>query len=378
MAKTDKSKKQKKASEPKQTAPYFAPQIVFNILLWLPIASLLNASLVCKEWYRIICDPNFLKAYHLDLGSALLLQEPKLSYYETYLVTMKRGLLSKIASARLCFTEKIVGSCNEYTLLKPQVENSGLFVANHATQKIHKLPGCPLSLGEYPNYYGIGFNPNTKEYKVVCFGKTNGSDYMNCAVLTQGSRTWTPINQSLDGNIIPGRSISIKGFLHWHGKNISTGYFEKIISMDLNNEEFFGTIGPNICLQYGPCAYDLLEIEGCLSLIEYEVSCQIQFEIFSLKDISDGKWEKLFSIYMETKEYSPILSLDDLDLYYIGSLYNGKYLLFKQRKRWMKKMDYFVVDLEHREMKPVEIGIKMLSSACSARFIDASTFCSSY
>ncbi|KAJ4953087.1 hypothetical protein NE237_029919 [Protea cynaroides] len=321
MAKTDETKKQKKASEPTKTAPYFAPQIVFNILLWLPIASLLNASLVCKE------------SYHLDLGSALLLQEPKLSYNETYLVTMKRGLLSKIASARLCFTEKIVGSCNEYTLLQPQVEYSGLFVANLATQKILSFLTVPCPL-------------------VVCFGKTTGSDYMNCEVLTQGSRTWTPINQSLDENIIPGHSISIHGF--------------------------FGTIGPNICLRYGPCAYDLLEIEGCLSLIEYEVTCQIQFEIFSLKDISEGKWEKLFSIYMETNEYNPILSLDDLDLYYVGSLYNGKYLLFKQRKRWMKKMDSYVVDLEHREMKPVEIGIKMLSSACSARSIDVSTLCSSY
>ncbi|XP_043694277.1 F-box protein At3g07870-like [Telopea speciosissima] len=376
------------------TAPYLAREIIIKILLWLPLASFYNASLVCKEWHSIIWDPNFLRAYYLDdLGFTLLLQEPTLRLYETYLDDLG-SLFSKIASApvqetrlrqyktylvtmtaRVRITGRIVSSCNQLALIKPKVEKPNLFVINFATQEILELPQRPLSLidEEYLNYYALGFNPTTKEYKVVCFGRTYENNDIKCGVLTQGSTTWRPINETLDGFIVPGKSVSINGFLHWHG-DVFTRYSTKIISMDLDTEKILETPVPIIYIPQHPCAFDLLEIDGRLSLIEYEVSCQIQFKIWSLEDISENTWERIFNVSLESIRCEPVQSLDDL--YHIGSLYNGKFLLFKQQKKWVNKLDYFVVDVVKQEMKPVAIDIRMLSgwNACSLDMSSGSPF----
>ncbi|XP_042493141.1 uncharacterized protein LOC122072796 [Macadamia integrifolia] len=366
MDKADKSKKQKSSIEPSKdkdteiTSTYFAPEIFSNVFLWLPIASLHIASLVCKDWFGMISNPDFIRAYYLNQGFFLLLQEPSLRFYETYHVTMRGGYLSKIESTRLQFTKKFVSSCNEFALIKPKVEKPYLSVLNLATQKTLWLPHSPLSVSdEYLNYYGIGLNPTTKMYKVVCFGRTIGNNIIRCEVLNQGSTTWRPIDETLDGSIIPGYSISINGFLHWHG-DVFTGYSTKIISMDLNNEKFLVTPVPNMYSPQRPCAFDLLEIGGCLSLIEYEVSCQIQLEIWKLKNISDGTWERIFSVSLATIRCYPVVSSDDL--YYIGSLYNGKFLLSKHHKKWVSKLEYYVVDIEKQEIKRVPIDIRMLSA----------------
>ncbi|XP_071930381.1 uncharacterized protein [Coffea arabica] len=286
---TNDQKKQKRSS-----IPYLSPEIIFNILVYLPADILYNVvRYVCREWYKIISSPTFVDAHLQKVDRGILIRQSYPEYYIHHVEMVKRDLeVIELDSSALPIYS--MSSCNGLVLMgKSEKENR--YVANLVTKEVVIIP--PPSAAAKANicFSAMGYTCS-KKYKLVEFYYSHQWT-LEIGILTLGvDKEWRCLCQ-LDGTwkfekfrgidlIFKKPIVSTDGILHWPHDQLPL-----VLNLDLETETFYICAAPQ-CSEMKRRRY--LGTGQSLCFMDY--LGKFSWELWLLKDAETGEWTKLANI----------------------------------------------------------------------------------
>ncbi|CAN6346000.1 unnamed protein product [Urochloa humidicola] len=179
-------------------------EIMTEVFLRLPIKSILRFRAVCRSWAALLSSEEFC-SLHMAATKAsptppkLLFVSPTTNFdstavYSCSLLGHADELLFTLDYARGNFVDVVPASCHGLTLLYDAVVPA-YYICNAATRAVTQLPPCqdvPLATA------GLGFDSQTKEYKVVRLfqGRFHEIEPFFCEIYTLNSDSgdnWRPL-----------------------------------------------------------------------------------------------------------------------------------------------------------------------------------------
>ncbi|KAJ3673598.1 hypothetical protein LUZ60_005590 [Juncus effusus] len=183
--------------------------MIQEILIRLPVKSIIKSKVVCKPWRSLISDPSFARA-HLKFVN----RNPKSpdlidSSDEMLLVCDEKGLNKRVLRipppVQSDVHSMLIGSCDGLICM---IGNKKMAVFNPATRKYVSVPNPSfqkgydwLSQGFWNDRHadwGFGFNPYANEYKIVHIYYEQNPDHgwRRAEVLTLGKDcSWRQIGE---------------------------------------------------------------------------------------------------------------------------------------------------------------------------------------
>ncbi|PWA63771.1 F-box associated interaction domain-containing protein [Artemisia annua] len=226
-------------------------EIVFEILLRVPVRSLLICKSVCKF---LISDQHFIKSHvklstiksHTDkspLTRNKLIIRVNEPITRNYLYPMSSfPLLETYGDHRI----EIVGSCNG--LLCIIERGVTLIIYNPSTKELNTLPRpTDLIIQEgFVQKYAFGYDESTDDYKVVALSflrrtlfSLNDNSQKLVKIYSLKTGKWKSINDFHDVLTTPNNGLFLNGALHWVGsKDRSVRSSRTIVSLDLAKETY--------------------------------------------------------------------------------------------------------------------------------------------
>ncbi|KAF5178702.1 F-box and associated interaction domains-containing protein [Thalictrum thalictroides] len=268
--------------------------LIFSILVRLPVKFLIRLESVCKQWRSFIKDANFISMYikYQRKHNARILILVHSGYdRKLYSINIK-GLGATTCRLHNFFiaTTSEISYCNGL-LSYYSFSLSLVLVHNPSTAKEWFMLRRSEHVGT-PRGFGFGFDSSANEYKVVLFGPSH------CQVYTIGTGLWRPTknrpilnykDDHIDYYMSP---VFVNGALHWLS-------CKDIISFDLKSEEFGVIPFPNgvsgeefywrLCLSQ----YYLLELREQLCMVcPGNVTDSNAVDLWILKDWNNNVWVK--------------------------------------------------------------------------------------
>ncbi|KAG2695979.1 hypothetical protein I3843_07G037500 [Carya illinoinensis] len=272
--------------------------LILEILLRLPVKSLVRFRCVSKRWLFLISDPHFAKS-HFDRASEhtqrLLLSTPlRFGSLETdaplWDGSAVRELFFPFKQEGRAF--KIVGSCNGLVCVSLS-QNEGFYIWNPSTGSRRKLPDPPETPPDREiRVHGFGYDSSAEDYKVVLglFPSYEGR------VFSSKRNSWKTIEDFFfDFNDSAG--IFCNGTLHW--EVLLEDYTETIAAFDLAEEEFWEVPMPQ---QYDDhheeiIFYSLMNLGGRLCLTCRWCYSSTHFEIWVMQEYGvQESWAPMFEV----------------------------------------------------------------------------------
>ncbi|KAK9138421.1 hypothetical protein Sjap_009015 [Stephania japonica] len=286
---------------------YFPEEIFLEILIRLPATSLIRFMLVSKSWHALISDSHFIK---LHLNKAV--QDDK---FVSLVPSDIFHLIDPEASLALSYPFNphgvdldfcVMGSCNGLLLL---VNNRYLMgVWNPTTREFINIPSPvpPIMhcLGDNSPFYGLGYDSNTDDYKVVSIMQDRWG-VVEAKIFSTSSCTWTTIKGWYTGNAVSHMPFFNfdDGFDNSEGKFVREAIYwlgelneEKraLIAFNLEREEFKEIQLPEPSVNRREYHAKLKAWRQNLCLFTRSKSFPHPYEIFVMK--RDSSWSKLYSI----------------------------------------------------------------------------------
>ncbi|XVF23974.1 hypothetical protein REPUB_Repub13aG0086200 [Reevesia pubescens] len=378
-------------SKSTQLLPLFLPyEIVYDILLRLPVKSLKRFKLVSKPWDSLLSDPNFVESHlHrantsqdlLRIGQIRVAMEPRpcLSLYSMdsngsnrELVTLDYTFHDYLAHAQ------ILGSCNGLLLIV--VDHKTFFLWNPSTGKYKKIPHVYLS-DEAMIISGLGYESTTTNYKgIIVSHYISGSssphrfydnyEAVDCVVYNCEKNSWTmkdfrefrfPYNLCTSSS-----AVMINGVPHW------CVYDRVAINSDEDDRPFFRILQVRVRylivyfdldeekleeVQLPECVTDEMEFElgvlgGCLSMSLVDPHGSLSTEIWGMREYRKPEsWTKLFVISTSFRQLRPIcfarnnknevvMEVDGWKLMVFNLKENTQRILLLDNGSWLRKCTY--------------------------------------
>ncbi|KAL3503491.1 hypothetical protein ACH5RR_037940 [Cinchona calisaya] len=288
-----------------------------EILVRLPVKSLLKFCCVSKAWCDLINSPYFAdmrlghsKNHRVFLIMQCLNDEKKalLSFHSDYL-SPSRGIAGagevapnlKLPSSTHSFSSlRLFGSCNGIVCLAELViwsnydldkfwsnsDSDKIYLCNLATRQFLTLPpspfGCPDEFMEVQistTGLGLGFDPSTKDYKLVkfieyFFAESSAPPVGGVQIYQLRTNSWRKLEGDVSGPsaIVPCQcfpvSILINGFLimHWCATYMCDNLWHGILSFNMSTEAFQKIELPP-CDKPGRIAFNLAVLNDSLAFI---------------------------------------------------------------------------------------------------------------
>ncbi|OMO97431.1 hypothetical protein COLO4_14611 [Corchorus olitorius] len=398
----NKLKNREEHEEQVRTLPKLPEHIFIEILSKIPPKILRDTfMLVCKSWYRLIRSFEFIEknaVYHKPGIIVNFLVAP--NYYTEFPYCKAKFLqidekefdikVTNLGKARRM--GYIRSSCNGLILVtepRPRTKSSALCVKNMLTGSVlTDLPSCPSGcLHSYDECgAGLGFNPLTKQYKVVHIY----SDGYGFEIFTIGSdKEWrklpTPFEESYerpyDMDFRWEEPVLINGHVfHWSFESD-----EYIISMDLRDEKIRKTNLPVYMSKIKKKDYELVEMGGKLSFV-YRVSSS-RIDVWVLTDFGKQVWSKQHRIIAESTNFLTLGSSsamveeegngdggeisenreeekkkdklpDFLKLFVVATLRNGEVIVFRRFRNPGNNDPIYLYDMKTGEMRKFKMKMK--------------------
>ncbi|KAG9448688.1 hypothetical protein H6P81_008653 [Aristolochia fimbriata] len=284
--------------------PSVPDEILVQILIRLPVKSLLRFRSVCKAWRSLISEPFFVD-FHLHQQS---LRDPQILLLscagevgEFCLESLadERGILERKLSA-VPVESILTPSCNGLILIHRDYSQC-IYVFNVSTRKLLTLPDCSPSL--HVNL-GLGYDPPVGTYKVVrLFHNREGDAHLHCEIFTLGSPEWRRIGEVRYKLDVRGFPASVDGALYWLTDYDShQNKSEVIISFVLREERFKVIPHPKRCAGEKRRYMQLWEFRGDLYL--QDSSGKPVMNLWVLKDHKEGIWVKNYTINLHRCGYA--------------------------------------------------------------------------
>ncbi|KAL6610587.1 hypothetical protein ACP70R_040556 [Stipagrostis hirtigluma subsp. patula] len=290
-------------------------ELLTEVFLRLPIKSILRFRAVCRSWDALLSSELFcrLQMERTEVKPPppkLLFVSPTPNFdstavYSCSLLGHGDELLFTLGDARGNFVDVAPAPCHGLTLLYDAVAPA-YYVCNAATRAVTRLPPCydvPYATA------GLGFDAQTKAYKVVRFfqGRGHEKQAFYCEIYTLGDKDgdhWRPVAGGVPFRFcnfarsaiwnaayrkIP--PVFVDGFLHWL---IEPSCFIKmpraaIISFSLTDETFSWVRSP----PFVASEVHLVELDGHLCMVRdlrKSFPASSMLEIWKLEDYSSGHW----------------------------------------------------------------------------------------
>jgi len=322
-------------------------EIMTEVFLRLPIKSIIRFRAVCRSWAALLSSKEFCSLHMAATEVSptppkLLFISPTTNFdptavYSCSLLGRGDDLLFTLDYARGNFVDVVPAPCHGLTLLYDAVAPA-YYVCNAATRAVTRLPPCqdvPFATA------GLGFDTQTKEYKVVRLfhGRFHEIQPFFCEIYTLssgGGDHWRPIAGGVPFRFCKFASSAIlnavhykipplfaHGFLHWL---INPSFFIKlpragILSLSLTSETFSWVRSP----PFVASQVHLVELDGHLCMVRDLCSglptCGM-LEIWKLEDYSSGDWSLNHRI--DLSGYVPSEFLEPQVVKVIGSFGNSK------------------------------------------------------
>ncbi|GAB2277783.1 hypothetical protein Dimus_012487 [Dionaea muscipula] len=267
--------------------------VITEILLWLPVNSLLRFKSVSKAWRQLISDPDFAKLHHsrsIQSHSKLLV----------VLHQTQNGNNSAFFSGDLPHLDKLVEICpvrsimNDHSCDKCRERREGqdlsdflvgssnglicvfhqgkFMLSNPSTQTLRMIPcldmpsihGCRFSRG-------FGYDPLSYDYKVLVISwvfRNSCLQTLLAAVYSLNSNSWREVpypqqSMPMDYFLSGRRLVFVNNAFHWLHKKVHDKTITTITSFDIHDETYREVQLPPIML--GDSGYlKLVNLEDCL------------------------------------------------------------------------------------------------------------------
>ncbi|XP_017253016.1 F-box/kelch-repeat protein At3g23880-like [Daucus carota subsp. sativus] len=311
--------------------------MVSEILVRLPVKSLLQCKSVCKPWLSLISTPHFVQSQLLraimasmNTPTLLSIEKPplteeelarKLAEMDTHIVTLfsdpaleqqqqrRRQLVDealldaaaqdlssspvqfhRLVMPRLFSTHYSIKSvCNGILCLANSFGNV-VYLWNPSISKFKKLPAPePYTCTTLPVKVGFGYDPISDDYKVFRVVSEKEFDVEPLIqVYSSNADSWTsefkaPILKNVE---YYGRTnVVVDGVLYFDNN------MDHLISFDLHNESF-GLVPIPSLTRMGS---DVLDFQGSVAMV-FQSGFEI-YDLWTLDNVSgDVSWTKKFSI----------------------------------------------------------------------------------
>lgn len=265
---------------------YLPEELVMDILVRLPVKSLIRFKYVCKSWYALIKNPSFI-SQHLshpysshNNDSILVFDRPPGDYNPkvSLLHSDKNFQFFEYVTAPIfdgCLANdiQIYGPCNGIVCLYRRCSNKTV-LWNPATKENRVLPLPPSPFdGSRTTACGIGFDSTRDEYKVVHVLYDFQRRGKNVGVYTLSTDSWRKVDTIVPADIISFHfSTCVKGFYYWWALDRLDEYgcgCYVIISFNLSNEVFQKMLPPPLTRDDGNESLldKLVELNGSIAAI---------------------------------------------------------------------------------------------------------------
>ncbi|OVA05242.1 F-box domain [Macleaya cordata] len=280
--------------------PVLRDESLREILSRLPVKSLMRFKCVCKRWQSLIQDHSFVDL-HLTQSQRrpdLLIAVPGedvvrfFSAEDTFeggaaihrieIPSWGHGALGSI-NGLICFVDLLEPATCIYNLSTR--EKTPWIKTSVKREKIR----LGFDYRQEGPVFGFGFDPATKEHKVICMWEIfrfttkpsyeliGGTAEKICKVLTVGKNTWRRIDD-VPPYMLRGRAIYANGSIYRRNAGLrflECPEFEVIVAFDVGSEKFRSIPIPNFIVDtwdsHGKCDLRtdyLLEINGRIAIVD--------------------------------------------------------------------------------------------------------------
>ncbi|KAF5441920.1 hypothetical protein F2P56_037130 [Juglans regia] len=248
--------------------PLHLPEnVIVEILLRLPVKSLVRFRCVSKRWRSLISDSRFAKSQFRrasERSQRLLITSGSeirsLDCEALFEHSTTPSVLAVPFQKRGRYVS-IIGSCNGLVCVA-LYSHRDFYIWNPSTGNYRKLPDPGISLRGHIYRHGFGYDPSTDDYKLLVANfRKPPSRESEGKVFSFKRNSWKRILRGLED---PGRAddsagILCNGSLHWHLRPYPdplSGH--KIRVFDLAEEKFHEMPMPSVEL-FGDCGYELVD-----------------------------------------------------------------------------------------------------------------------
>ncbi|OMP10163.1 hypothetical protein COLO4_04758 [Corchorus olitorius] len=243
----------------------FVPQeVIFQILSHLPVETLINCTLVCKEWYALITSSSFINA-HLakTLAKPLISQpiltrrftdSPKKEHYFLHLNHKSLDTCQAIKKSPLKPIEnlypRVVGTVNGLICLSDDLfgYTDKILLWNPLVRRSMELPMPNVNykdVGPHSFILGFGFDAKKNDYKVVrlLYPQSEEGNPPKVEVFSVMEKKWRMISgEGIKFCFVePGwTQCFLNGRVHWiaYEKNTRGGGRNWVLLFDMEDEKF--------------------------------------------------------------------------------------------------------------------------------------------
>lgn len=162
------------AAEEGTVLPILPQEIIIEVLLRLPVKSLVKFRCVCKQWLSLISSPQFAKNHLKRKGEHYRLVFGCVNEDDVFIRSINldsfiqcKNSVNAPGDSHFWTEFRMTGSCNGLICLL--VGSSGVFLWNPSIGKSKALPPSGSECRNYFNIvtYGFGYDELNDDYKVV-------------------------------------------------------------------------------------------------------------------------------------------------------------------------------------------------------------------
>ncbi|KAI8572530.1 hypothetical protein RHMOL_Rhmol01G0206600 [Rhododendron molle] len=278
-------------------------ELILEILLRLPVNSLIRFKSVCKSWQTMISSPQFVKK-HLDFVTMGDTINPWRIIVQNLYQDFKSYSLHSLFHEPYGFEVEleypfntpqygsVVGSCNGLVCIYFWELVDTFYIWNPSTRETHALSafGKEFVVG---TSFGFGYDSPNDDYKVVRVAFVEGRHEVEVYSLRKDS--WRRIGDfpsQLITNYFVEAGKLVNGSIHWAATNPSSHSW-LITTLDLSEETYREVPQPN----YESEIHDLsvIALRGRLCIVCEDAYCSVDLWSMNEYGIKES-WTKLYSM----------------------------------------------------------------------------------
>ncbi|XP_073028943.1 F-box/kelch-repeat protein At3g06240-like [Primulina eburnea] len=246
--------------------PRLPEDVIIEILIRLPVKSIVKLRCVSRTWRDLIRSPIFIHRYQNRerKQSVLLVKRYTTRQYEDEAILsfhnpdfpellvspyLSIPVLNDLDFPKIIYSDvqrysdvQIYGPCNGLVCIP--VDNI-IFLCNPALREFKPLPPpnipCPKGYEIWAFEFGFGFDPNTGAYKVMQIsqiGADNYEDFHRFDLYDSASNSWKHIDEKLPMiTCLPSFQTLFGGAFHWYAWEDINDY-PYILCFDIRTEAF--------------------------------------------------------------------------------------------------------------------------------------------